>query len=222
MTTQSIIFKLIGIMLSKRQKLAKFHQDLILDTAKEFFETKGLQQTSMLDIAKAGGYSKSTLYKYFAGKDDIYNHIVLRSCLLQKQEIAGIISKELPFKGTFMEICRVYSTIQEEHPIYFETMIGTQEAAADEQDAVLEQMRQTGEEIGAMIVDSIHKGQDRGELRAELDPLKTSYALWAAIYGILTMGKNRKQYLTHMNASRDEFVEYGFDLYMHSFLRHNP
>ena len=61
----------------KKLALEQFNRDNILTAAKELFETKGVQETTMDDIALQADYSKSTIYVYFQSKEDIYNSIVI-------------------------------------------------------------------------------------------------------------------------------------------------
>lgn len=61
----------------KKLALEQFNRDNILTAARELFETKGVQDTTMDDIALQADYSKSTIYVYFRSKEDIYNSIVV-------------------------------------------------------------------------------------------------------------------------------------------------
>ena len=52
----------------KKLALEQFNRDNILTAARELFETKGVQDTTMDDIALQADYSKSTIYVYFRSK----------------------------------------------------------------------------------------------------------------------------------------------------------
>ena len=54
----------------RKQALEKFHRDSIMDAAGELFGKKGIDGTTMDDIAKLADYSKSTIYVYFKSKED--------------------------------------------------------------------------------------------------------------------------------------------------------
>ena len=60
----------------KKEALEQFNRDNILGAAKELFESKGVEKTTMDDIAALADYSKSTIYVYFKSKEEIYNSIV--------------------------------------------------------------------------------------------------------------------------------------------------
>ncbi|RYD55423.1 MAG: TetR/AcrR family transcriptional regulator [Sphingobacteriales bacterium] len=50
----------------------------IIDAAKKLFQQYGLAKTTMEDIARAIGKGKSSLYYYFATKEDIFEAVVLQ------------------------------------------------------------------------------------------------------------------------------------------------
>lgn len=59
----------------------------ILDGARQVFLTRGFDAASMMDIAKAAGVSKGTLYVYFKDKDDLFAGIVHGECAMQEHGI---------------------------------------------------------------------------------------------------------------------------------------
>ncbi len=59
---------MIGIREKKKQET----RDAIQEAAVKLFTDKGFERTSIEDIAKAAGIGKTTIYGYFATKDDIF------------------------------------------------------------------------------------------------------------------------------------------------------
>lgn len=55
----------------------------ILDGARQVFLERGFDAASMMDIAKAAGVSKGTLYVYFKDKDDLFDGMVRGECVMQ-------------------------------------------------------------------------------------------------------------------------------------------
>ncbi len=50
----------------------------ILDTARAVFETYGVRRANIEDIATRAGVSRSTIYRRFPTKDDLFEHVVQR------------------------------------------------------------------------------------------------------------------------------------------------
>ena len=49
---------------------------MLVDVARQLFAKKGLENTTMNDIAQASGKGRRTLYTYFKSKDDIYYAVI--------------------------------------------------------------------------------------------------------------------------------------------------
>jgi AcrR family transcriptional regulator len=55
-----------------RERRLERTRSLLLDAAEEVFAEKGFIPATLDDIAKAAGYSKGAIYKYFATKEDLF------------------------------------------------------------------------------------------------------------------------------------------------------
>ena len=51
---------------------------IILDTARSVFETYGVRRANIEDVAARAGVSRSTIYRRFPTKDDLFGHVVRR------------------------------------------------------------------------------------------------------------------------------------------------
>ena len=51
-------------------------RSLLIDVARKLFAQKGLNGTTMNDIARASGKGRRTLYAYFANKEEIYSAVI--------------------------------------------------------------------------------------------------------------------------------------------------
>jgi AcrR family transcriptional regulator len=54
----------------------------ILDTARSIFETYGVRRANIEDVAARAGVSRSTIYRRFPSKDDLFEHVVRREAEL--------------------------------------------------------------------------------------------------------------------------------------------
>lgn len=59
----------------------------IIEGARAVFLARGFDAASMMDIAKAAGVSKGTLYVYFKDKDELFTAIVREECSTQAEEV---------------------------------------------------------------------------------------------------------------------------------------
>ena len=73
----------------------------ILDRAATLFARKGFELTTMVDVATACGTSKSHLYHYFPGKEDLLFEIVREHITGQAAELSAIVDLPLPAEERF-------------------------------------------------------------------------------------------------------------------------
>ena len=74
--------------------ISKTRQKLI-DVARELFATKGIEATTMNDIATQSGRGRRTLYTYFRNKDEIYGAVVERELEYISREMDKVVQAKI-------------------------------------------------------------------------------------------------------------------------------
>jgi len=85
----------------KRRKEARPEE--ILDAALKLFTEKGFSSTRMVDVAKAAGISKGTLYLYFDSKESIFRDVVQQRITPQIDRVEQIVDE---FDGSDADLLR--------------------------------------------------------------------------------------------------------------------
>ncbi len=205
--------------MKKREQLTEFNRNNILEAAQKLFEEKGLLQTTMDDIAKEADYSKSTIYVYFKSKDEIYNQIVYKSMCMLRDKLNQSIGASTEYEKYFYAICDTLVDFQEGYPLYFESItgkIGISKKDFDEQPILLE-VYKVGEEINTIVARLFENGSKDEYFRKDLEPLLTTFALWASICGIILMASQKETYLKEKaNINKKAFLEYSFKMLLNS------
>ncbi len=97
----------------------------ILDTARAVFETYGVRRANIEDVAARAGVSRSTIYRRFPTKDDLFEHVVRREAELffrtLDQATAGCDSQQAVIEAFALGVRLVhdsplYSRIAESEP----------------------------------------------------------------------------------------------------------
>lgn len=70
-------------------------RDEILNEARELFKRFGFKKTTMEDIARQIGKSKSSLYYYYKTKEEIFEAVVLQDLMAQEKLVAGLMEQEV-------------------------------------------------------------------------------------------------------------------------------
>lgn len=82
-------------MLKTRNKL--------IDIARQLFAHKGIENTTMNDIAIAAKKSRRTIYTYFKNKRDIYNAVIESESGIVLKRLSEIVDLPLPADQKLME-----------------------------------------------------------------------------------------------------------------------
>lgn len=208
-------------MARRKKEPQSNHRKNIAEAAQRLFTEKGIESTSMNEIAKESGYSKATLYVYFKDKEELVGVLVLESM----QKLYDYLSKTLEdtenVSECFYKICNAFVDYQEEYPFYFELLLKainvdfeTTRFLPEEKETFL-----VGERINALLIAFFEQGIERGIIRGDLDILPTIFALWGMISGVIMLSVNKQEYISmQMKKTKREFLKQGFGLLYQSIL----
>lgn len=189
------------------------HRNRIAMAAGELFESKGIDSTTMNEIAKKAGYSKATLYVYFQNKEEIVGYLVLHSMNKLKEYLASALVSEKDFKGKYLDICRAMVLYEEEYPYYF-SMVLDHINIDFEHSLCEESERETfrvGEEINALLVSFFTCGIEKGAFKNQLDIKSVIFSIWGMLSGFIQLAANKQEYIAQeMHMAKEEFLERGF------------
>ena len=73
----------------------------ILEKAKQLFIKQGYRQSTMAEIAEASGVSKPTLYRYFAGKEDLIRSVAEELEAFLGREVFSFSNGSAPSRRSF-------------------------------------------------------------------------------------------------------------------------
>lgn len=202
--------------MARRKKEPKsVHRENIAAAASALFMEKGITATSMNDIAKTAGYSKATLYVYFENKEEIIGFLVLDSMKKLYSYITSALEQQEATKTRYDMICRGLVLYQEEFPFYFKMVLDkinidfeSRKFLPEEKETYL-----IGEEINKKIKDFLISGMKKGDLHDDLEIMPTIFHFWGMLSGLIQLAANKEEYIEKtMHLSKNQFLEYGFDM----------
>lgn len=77
----------------RRTRERERHRQEILECAGRLFADRGFERTTMQDISSASGFALASIYKHFAGKEQIYDALVGEAVRLYFDELARQFAK---------------------------------------------------------------------------------------------------------------------------------
>lgn len=71
-------------------------RDMLVDVARQLFARRGVDNTTMNDIAQASGKGRRTLYTYFKSKNEIFLAVVESEMAQLHKVLMDVVNKDIP------------------------------------------------------------------------------------------------------------------------------
>jgi AcrR family transcriptional regulator len=165
-----------------------FRRDQLVDTARRLFGERGTTDVSMDDIAAEAGVARSTVYVYFANRDEL-----LRACVqsmydrLQDTIALVVDDGATPVARLRGLILGVLERV-DESPAFFRLAMATQSTTtAAGSEAVGGALMMIGLDMIRVLEDLVVAGMATGDFRADLDAERAVVLVGQQIYGALSV-----------------------------------
>jgi AcrR family transcriptional regulator len=153
----------------------------ILRAAITVFARSGYHTSRVADVAKEAGVAYGLVYHYFGSKEDLLDTIFRRTWARMLQAVEEVEAEEGSAREQLAGVARIVLGSWEGDPDLIRVLI--REVARSPQ---------LGREVGeiqhafAGLQRIIARGQERGELRTDVDPRLAAWILYGALEEILT------------------------------------
>ncbi len=150
--------------------------NLILDAARKVFTEKGFQNARMEDIGEAAGFSKASLYTYFADKEEIFLSLALHDSQTLIEEVRKIINYETSFRQNLEAMLKIildffkrnFATFLSSLNIHAICIIQQEQKLNEKHKALLSEIHKKMEEMLNLQLMLIKKGKEKKEIKSEL------------------------------------------------------
>jgi TetR/AcrR family transcriptional regulator len=163
-----------------------FRRDQIVDVAGRLFGERGTTEVPMDEIATEAGVARSTLYVYFANRDEL-----LRACL-QRMHTLLLDSLVASEAGDHDPVDRLRSLVSsmleriDDNPAFFRLALATQGGPSPAASTVGAELDVIGLDIAGLIRDVVEDGSRSGTFRL-LDPDKATTFVGQQLYGAMSV-----------------------------------
>ena len=195
----------------KEPERLEINKTKIMNSAKKLFSKRGIEQTSMEDIAKESNICKATLYSYYSNRDAIRNDIVLDAMIYLYNTFSETINTSLPIKDNFMSVCNSLFIFKQKYPLSFQYIV--ENICIDEkilnENETLQKIYETGEKINLLLISAFGAAFPK---KSKDEVVETFLEFWGSIYGIISIAENKKDYIKKATGkSQGEFLLNGFE-----------
>ncbi|ANU44625.1 TetR/AcrR family transcriptional regulator [Enterocloster clostridioformis] len=125
----------------------------IMKAALNLFQVKGIEKTSMREIADLAGLGKSSLYDFFQSKDEIILYAVESQVNNAITTIQKIINTNLPPEQSLMEIMKINLAYSKEYNILFMWLATKAYFLNEEYDERIKKIRHTYQDIVQSVIE---------------------------------------------------------------------
>lgn len=198
----------------RKKEPRSVHCESIAKAAGRLFLEKGIQATTMDDVAKEAGYSKATLYVYFSNKKEIVDTLILKGMAMLYDCIHNAVIQHTSTWEKYQSICSELVRCQEQEPLCFSLTLGEIQTGLEEREAPSTQKEifDKGEDINQELLGFLHDGIKKGDLSPNTENLETVFLFWAALSGLIQMAAKKQAYLEKsLGQSKQDFLQRGFD-----------
>jgi len=170
-----------------KEVIRDFRRDQIVDTARRLFGERGSTEVPMDEIASEAGVARSTVYVYFANRDELLQ-ACLQSMYERMKETVALIDSVDASPGERMRslVLGVLERI-DESPAFFRLAMATQGTGAEGSAAVGGALMLIGLDMIRLLEELLDAGITAGEFRADLDRDRAVTLVGQLIYGALSV-----------------------------------
>jgi len=180
----------------RKEKEKKQRREAILDAAEAIIFKKGIDQTTMDEIADKAALSKGTLYLYFKNKTDLYLAISLRGSAILHERFARVLTTDLTGMEMLQEMGREYVDFVKTHPGYYNAFIYYESQCSSDniaQSELIDQCETAIQKGFTYTVRALQIGMQDGTVDANYSPRELAVQIWGSVRGLIQ--------LCHMKAS---------------------
>ena len=156
----------------------------ILDTARHLLVTEGYQNLSMRKIADAIGYSATSIYLHFDGKDALL-HALIHEGMMQLQDELRETAEEFPEEpfSRLRALCRCFVDFGLGNPEYYEIMFQLRPERMKRYPP--EKYREARNNL-ALFRRALEEGAEQGRFDLD-DPEVLASTIWASLHGTVSL-----------------------------------
>lgn len=181
----------------RKRREKQLRQDDILDAAEKLFFSRGINLTTMDDVARAAEYSKRTVYCYFASKEQMVYAVVLRALKILNTRVRSVAeSARAKALQKIRRLCVAFLEFAAAYPDYFKmiSFYGQWEMRISRRDPFQEACLAEGRRMFDLLVRTLRQGQEDRSLRPLGDVIGTAYMVYAHLLGTANILLNRGKY----------------------------
>ena len=166
-------------IVSRRERKKEETRHRIFHAAIDLFREKGFEQTTVDEITGKADVAKGTFFNYFPRKDAVLGYLSENRLLAVEENAGAMMAEVRPVREKLLDLyCGAASAYEEDRELSRFVLI-----------ELMTRLFSPSEEVAVrwheQIVRMIRQGQENGEIRARLEPMRVESVLTGLYYATL-------------------------------------
>jgi AcrR family transcriptional regulator len=175
-------------IIERKEREKEARRNLIIEAAERVFQTKGVQQATMDDIAREAELAKGTLYLYYRNKEELQVGIMLRAFEMMNEGFQKAAEKENLGIKKIIAIGDAYWSFADEHPFHFGMMCNADFPMREQiSDELIAEMNEQSNWVWSFLIGTIEEAKHEGTIKPDIDGFSSSLLLWLNSMSVLRL-----------------------------------
>lgn len=198
----------------RKEREKEQRRNLIIDAAEKVFFKKGIENSTMDDVAVEAELSKGTLYLYFKNKEDIQLAIAMRGSEILIDMMQKRLSENKTGYENLMEIADISIAFSKKYPHYYEFFLFFQITKIDELDTNESEIQKylTEQSPLAIIHECVVKGIADKSLRADIPAGVFAATLWSQFIGVFIVINYKRRIYEMFGLDAEDIIKTHLEL----------
>jgi AcrR family transcriptional regulator len=174
----------------RKERERELRRSAIIDAAEQVFFTKGIETSTMDEVAELAELSKGTLYLYFKSKAELYMAICGRGLSILHEKFNTDIEGSSNGLDQLRLMGQSYFDFARDYPDHFKATLHYEmnDFEGDIQGSDICSFCQTlGDGLFNLTIVAIQKGIADGSIRTQHPPKELAVMLWSSMRGIIQL-----------------------------------
>jgi len=183
----------MGIIERKEREKEQRRNDII-DAAEQVFFKKGIEFSTMEEVAEIAELSKGTLYLYFKSKEDLRFAIFQRGAAILNTIMKENISDDQTGKDQLISLGRAFIWFSDKYKDYFKLFIEIQSSNMEQLNIGKEAFENyvKNQSPISIVQQCVIQGIKDGSIRNDIPESHLTATLWSQMLGVLMVINNHE------------------------------
>jgi TetR/AcrR family transcriptional regulator len=169
----------------RKEREKNVRREAIIQAAEKLFFSKGIDNSTMDDVASEAELSKGTLYLYFNTKEELNHAICIKGFEILARKLKRALRKNQKGAENLLSLARAYIRFSKENSNYFKTIILFESSKTEK---IIEENKNNILSPGfplMLMIEVIEKGKKDGTIRKDIGSTEMAIILWSQMTGTL-------------------------------------